>query len=636
MPCKPVSSVSCLTLAACLAGCTYPEPPRPVTPPAAATAPAVPAPAAPATAAQPAAPASTANALDDLIKKLTTTGDSRERVVTIDEIARLGQNARPALDALVRATEDPELRVRWHAARAIGLIGEDASSALPVLVKLLADTDPVVAAQAVAAIGLIRDDEDTATITPADAALYGEGQKALAGAIVHPDPRVRRAAIRALRAFDPAPEVLAPLFAKQLADADPSVVMPALHTLADMEEIAVPVLVEALKNPQSRYWAAIGLATIGEEAAPATQPLAELATSGEVHERLQAILALAAIGEKAAAATPALVAAVESPDKSLRFPAAFALGKVRAAGVDAALEKVADDEDQTLAATASWALAQIHRGEKPFAAEALRRLLAAVANKAPAVREGAVAGLSDLAAQLDDEQRKQLVNTFTSLIADPDPEVGRAAGASLIRLGGVCVDTLRDKLADPAVRTNVLEILAGIGPAAKPALDAIMEQLGDADADHASEAAVAIAAIGPEAAAAIPALRRLVADANAKPGLRYSAAYALGRIGGAAKEALADLRPLAESEDEMLATVAVWATLKIEPEDRSLVERAIPLLRRGLRADGEMARLESAVALGDIGPAAGSAIPILELVAEDDPVKAVRNAAAEAVKKIRP
>jgi HEAT repeat protein len=42
------------------------------------------------------------------------------------------------------------------------------------------------------------------------------------------------------------------------------------------------------------------------------------------------------------------------------------------------------------------------------------------------------------------------------------------------------------------------------------------------------------------------------------------------------------------------------------------------------------------VALGDIGPAAGSAIPLLELVAEDDPAKDVRRAAAEAAKKIRP
>lgn len=629
-----VSSGVCLALAVVSTGCSRTqEPPRSAAAPAATPAKAAPQPA-PAVAAQTAA--AEEPGLDALVKTLTTTTDSRTRVVTIDAIADLGQNAKPALEALVTATEDPELRVRWHAARAIGLIGEDASSAVPVLVKLLADPDPIVAAQAAAAIGHIRADEDDDTITADDATRYAAGQEAVAKAIVHSDPRVRRAAIRAIRHFDPAPTVLAPLFAKQLGDADPSVVLPALHTLADMEDVSVPVLVEALKAPQSRYWATIALAEIGAEAAPATAALAQIAAEGEVHERLQAILALAAIGEQAAAAGPALIAAVQSPDKSLRFPAAFALGKVRAADADAALEKVVADEDEVLAATAAWALAQIHRGEKPFAAAAEARLRKALTAAEPAVREGAVAGLSDLAAQLGDDEKKKLAATFTGLLTDADPEVGRAAGAALIRLGGVCVDTLRGKLADPAMRTNILEILAGIGPAAKPALDELVKELGDTDAEHASEAAVAIAAIGPEAAAAIPALQRLVADAKAAAGVRYSAAYALGRIGPAAKESAADLRALTESDDDLMATVAVWAALKVAPEDKSLFERAIPLLRRALRAERDVVRLEAAVALGDIGPAAGSAIPILELVAEDDPVKDVRRAAAEAAKKIRP
>jgi hypothetical protein len=43
----------------------------------------------------------------------------------------------------------------------------------------------------------------------------------------------------------------------------------------------------------------------------------------------------------------------------------------------------------------------------------------------------------------------------------------------------------------------------------------------------------------------------------------------------------------------------------------------------------------AAVALGDIGPAAASAIPILELVSEEDSVKEVRTAAAAALAKIR-
>jgi HEAT repeat protein len=54
-----------------------------------------------------------------------------------------------------------------------------------------------------------------------------------------------------------------------------------------------------------------------------------------------------------------------------------------------------------------------------------------------------------------------------------------------------------------------------------------------------------------------------------------------------------------------------------------------------VRADREIVRLEAAVALGDIGPAAASAIPILELVSEEDSTKAVRAAAAAALAKIK-
>jgi hypothetical protein len=36
--------------------------------------------------------------------------------------------------------------------------------------------------------------------------------------------------------------------------------MPALHTLADMGEEAGPLLIEALNDPKSRFWAEVVLA----------------------------------------------------------------------------------------------------------------------------------------------------------------------------------------------------------------------------------------------------------------------------------------------------------------------------------------------------------------------------------------
>lgn len=639
-----------------VAGCSNATPPKPQPQPprAVAVAPAAPAPARTesadrpadtraeepagrkeAAAARPDAPHDSVDVLATLRQSLAAAPDKDARVLVIDDIATLGQRAKAALDDLLKWTRDEDPRTRWHAARAIGLIGEDALSAMPTLLELLADSDPIVATQAAAAIGLIREDDGRQSLPAADAQLYANAIDPLVKSTTHPDPRVRRAAVRTLRRLSPSTQQLAPLLSKQLADVDPSVVMPALHTLADMDDDAVPFLVEALGQPKSRYWATIALAEIGPEAAPAIAPLTKLAAEGEIEERLQAILALAAIGTPAASASPVLVTALESEEDTLRFAAAFALGSVRATDADAALTKAARDDDAFLGEVVCWARARIHPDDKALVDEAVKRLRTGLHGERPTERSSAASGLSDLAETLDEPTRRELAGEFADLLSDPEPAVGLSGGAALIRLGATAVDTLRGRLSDPALRGRVLEILGAIGPEAKPAIDDMIKALGDADPATRGDAAVAIAALGPDAAAAVPVLEKMLREDDAAPATRYPAAYALGRIGPAAKPALEQLRALSGSTDEVLATVAVWAAIKIDPQDASLLEQAIPALRKAVRADREIVRLEAAVALGDIGPAAASAIPILELVSEEDSAKTVRAAAATALAKIK-
>ena len=626
-----VAIVCALATAGCSPAAPPPQPPAVVRP--AADAAVVKNAEQPAATQQPAEQqAAPAISLDELRRKLAATTDAAARMAVIDEIAAIGQNARPALDDFVKATGDEDVRVRWHAARGIGLIGEDASSALPLLVKLLDDREWIVAAQAAAAIALIRKDDATASTA---AEKYAAAEEALVKATVHADPRVRRSAIRAVRVLSPDPEVLAPLVCKQLSDADPSVVLPALHSLADMGDEALPLLMEAVKHPRSRYWATIALTEMGEAAAPATDLLAKEVEDGELDEKLQAILALAAIGPKAARAAPLVAKTLESQETALRFAAAFALGKLRAAEGDGPLERAAADPDEGPASVASWARAQRHPDDSGLLNEAVARLRKGLDNESATIREGSAASLSDLAGRLDDAGKQALAKKFADLLNDADPAVSLAAGAGLIRLGGAAVETLRPRLADPAVRSAVLEILAAIGPAAKPALDDLLKGLSDADPVHRGETVIALAALGSDAQAAVPQLQNILAAADAAPELRYSAAYALGRIGPAAKVAERPLLEMSQSKDELMATVAVWALLNINPEEKTHIETAIPLLRRALRGDRELVRIEAAVALGDIGAAATGAVPILELVSEDDSSKAVRSAAAEALAKIR-
>ena len=640
-----VAGLGGLTCSGCGQPAAPPQPPRVERPVAVAPPEARPqaqpdAPSAPvaeppaAQAAAPPQPAAGDGGLAALRQALAAAADAKTRIEVVDDIADLGQKAKPALADLVACTSDASSSVRWHAARAIGMIGEDALPELPVLVKLLDDTDPTVATQAAAAIGSIRQDDGRPQIPDADAGLYAAAAERLVHAATHADPRVRRAAIRSAKRVTPSLRELAPLFSRQLADADPSVVMAALHSLADMDKAAVPFLLEALKDPKSRYWACVALTEIGPEAAPAVGQLEQLASEGETADRMQAFLALAAIGDKAAGAAPAMVRALDAEDDALHFPAAFALGSTKSAAGDAALERAASGSNAFLADVAAWALARIHPDDTSLVDRAVTRLRAGLKSERPNQRAAAASGLSDLAAGLPEASRRQLAEDFAALLADADPEVGVSGGAALIRLGAAAVATLEAKLADPALRPAVLEILAALGPAAKPATDELVSLLDAADPLVREEAAVSLAAIGAEAAEAVPALVKLLAAEEADAA-KFTAAYALGRIGPASAPALERLRGLATSSDEALATVAMWASLKIAPDDKSLVEAAIPALRKAARNDRELVRLEATVALGEIGPAAASAVPILELLAEEDPVPTVRAAAAAALEKIR-
>ncbi|MFM8953293.1 MAG: HEAT repeat domain-containing protein [Planctomycetaceae bacterium] len=618
------AATSCVI--AVIAGCA--KPPAATKPVATAAAPAAPVSATPAV-----DPHSGMDAAELAAKLAAATPDAR--VELIDHIAALGQNAKSALPQLLVAVRDPEPRTRWRAARALGLIGEDSISAVPILVDLLEDADPIVVTQAAAAIGMVKADDGRTDTPPQDAAIYAAAVAPLMKTAVHADPRARRAAMNALQRLVPDPAQLAPLFCDQLADSEPAVVMPALHTLGDMDAAAVPFLLEALKEPKSRYWATVALAEIGPEAAAAVEPLAQLAAAGELDERMQATLALAAIGPAAAAAVPELVKSLECDEELLRNAAAFALGSIASPAADAPLEKAAAGPNDFLGAIAAWGRAQIHPQDAALAAAAVARLKKGLESDVPGVRKASVSGLSDLAAIIDEAAREDLVGMFVKLLHDADADVGTAAGAALVRLQAAAVDPVRAMLADADTRLRALEVLAAIGPAARPAVAELAALLADADPLVRSEAAVALAAIGAEAAPAVPALQKLLVD-DAPADARYAATYALGRIGVVAKPAVPRLLELSKSSDEIMATVATWATLKIEPQDAALVEAAIPLLRKALRGQNEMARLEAAVALGDIGPQASSAIPILELVSEEDASRQVRAAAAEALAKVRP
>jgi HEAT repeat protein len=66
------------------------------------------------------------------------------------------------------------------------------------------------------------------------------------------------------------------------------------------------------------------------------------------------------------------------------------------------------------------------------------------------------------------------------------------------------------KAAAPATRNAAAYEIAGLGPAAKPAVPALIEALDDPDAAVRFPVTVALGEIGPEAVAAVPRLKQMM------------------------------------------------------------------------------------------------------------------------------
>jgi HEAT repeat protein len=589
----------------------------------------------------------TSEPLEEQLSESSTTDDL---IAMIDAAGQKRGGGKEALQQVVDATTSQRSDVRWHAARAIGMIGEDAIAEIPVLIGLLSDDDAVVAAQAASAIRMIRidDERENADLDEAATTQYTAATEALAAKIVHPDARVRRVVIGALSALQPPTDMIVPLVAKQLADEDPSVVIPALHTMADAGSASVPFLVESLAEPKSRYWASVVLAEIGTDASDAAPALMAIAkdTEGEPEERMQAILALAAIGD--AAAGDSLAGLVESESGPVQFAAVYACGVLRTAAAADALETVAASDVPFLSGIATWGLARINPEDEARITAAFDKLLAGMQHENPAVRQASVTGLSDLEDELSDEQRSSLATALTTEIRDSVAGVREAAAAAILRLEADAVPALIALLAEEGEsRLLGLELLAALGSNAAEGFAAVLDTLqGSDDPLVQADAAFALGAIarseGSEASnvdaaaieQAIGPITELVTSKDTPDEVRYTAVYALGKFGVPAAAAAEELQALAAGDDVLLATVSAWAGLRIDPGNKERYEQAIPLLEKALRSERELARLEAAVALGDMGADAADTLPLLELVSEDDPSRTVRAAAAAAVVKI--
>jgi HEAT repeat protein len=550
--------------------------------------------------------------------------EARVRQAALEAIQHLGPAAASLTPDLGKALEDTDKDVAWHAADALGAIGPAAVDAVPALaaaIKKCPDTkrnqaqldlasDEYVtwrSIEAVRAIGpgakeavpallavlaKVKDIDAADTLSLIDPSRT-EGLPALIEGAKSPFDNLREASLRALGRLGPRAREAIPALLERLPT-ETSTTSPLREALVRLGPVSVPALIQALEEKEQRLAALDVLGRIGpaaKEAAPAMLKAAdgEFAPLG--------LLALAGLGE---AATPSLLEALK--DSSRRLPALHALARVE--------------------------------GASPAVVKALTDLLAdkGFAEKAEVLRT--LAALGPAAKSALPVAKEQLTGT--------SEEIQAAAALALIKIsgdgkvGGPVLVRLLTESKIAGVRRDAALGLA-VAPA-KDALPALQMMLKDPAVDLREAAADAIGALGKDGAGAVPALVEAVGSGEMS--VQLAACRALGKLGPSAKEAVPVLLQLLQAQDESslqgaeLVPALARALWKIEGKESA--RELLVVLRRQLTAPTyPRALAETIETIGDLGAAARDLVPAVA-ARLDSPYQSVRWAAARALGNIGP
>ena len=240
-------------------------------------------------------------------------------------------------------------------------------------------------------------------------------------------------------------------------------------------------------------------------------------------------------------------------------------------------------------------------------------------------------------------------------LRESDAPLREAAAQAVGQMGPDAIPYLTSMLTHPDkyVRRNAVWALGKLGPLGKVAVPALCAALKDGDPRTASGAAQALGAMGPDAAEAVPALTEAMRGTNIV--LCRLASKALSQVGRAALPALLEhLR----HRDPFVRGEAALALGWLGPAAAAAVPALSDILRpeqfpaAGKRIDhyaatppmlvtpppaptaDETCQAQAAQALGRIGPAAESALPVLLKLATCGN-ELVRQSAEQAARLVR-
>ncbi len=540
----------------------------------------------------------------------------------------MGPKAIVAVPDLVRFLRRPGRDAREGILETLAAIGPGAREALPAVLDTL-DLD-------------LRDDRDWLVQEAATCALAVFGPAAippLLERLAGGDPTSRARAARVLETMGPGAWTAVLVLREALGDQDPLVRVQAARALVAVDddlERALPVVLAAFPSLVNEHYGLVEwLDRLGPRAVPAVPTLIPL-LDGPLPVRTVTLRALAKIGPEANAAAPALAAAIEKDPNDIE--AAVALWSVdrRHEALQLLLRKL-EGEDNSLVGTVEFLLGNpsfppasletlpvlvglLSRGKS------LRIVIPFLAYMGPAAKE-AIPEIEYLLWLLS--------KPLTNLREYPNPiSIRLTAADCLWRIGGdarrvlpALIDVLdwkgmwdhkeRGLFSDP-------EVFVGKSHWASPW--------------DVSRAAWFLGEMGPAAKEAAPLLHQALSAANRS--IRTSAADALWKIEGDAQATVRELLQISAEEfppfsrSGSFGLGGTWAEGRGDPLAEAGAQ-AVSLLIEALKRPEPQVRARAAEALGAGGPAASEVLPALSRVARDPDVR-VASAAIRALRQLGP
>jgi HEAT repeat protein len=202
-----------------------------------------------------------------------------------------------------------------------------------------------------------------------------------------------------------------------------------------------------------------------------------------------------------------------------------------------------------------------------------------------------------------------------------------------------------------SVRAVSAGMLSQLGAAAEPALPALIASLEDSAPRVRTGAMQALGRLGPKAAPAVPSLVRRLKEEPLEEMFVWNVARALGQIGPPAKEAVPTLLQMAKETKGYNRSWLLGAVVAMDPQNPELVPVLLSVLKpdgktndgsqptsedRNGRREETHGRYYAARLLGNLGPAAASALPALRQMMLEDEDLEPRLEAMEAILKIAP